>query len=153
MSKRFYSVRYKNGKLECECISHDKKIPELLILKQETIGDFNVYVVQYTLRDADITDKYLKMMGLLFFKEKTVNYSLDLVNINNTDDMEIHLVEYNTDTNNTNNTDTNNTNNTDTNNISNRTVIEKIEIYPGNDKIIYYMIELLSHESVAKIFD
>jgi len=130
--EKFYSISYKNGKVERECMSHNKKIPDLLIFKQEVIGDFNIYFVQYTLKHTDLTNKYLKMMGLLFFKKTTVNYSLDLVNINNTNDMEIHFVDYDN---------------------NNRIVVEKIERYQGNDEIVYHMVELLSHESVAKIFD
>ena len=130
--EQFYSISYKNGQIERECITDNKKTPELLIFKQEVIGDFNVYFVQYTLRHVDLADKYLKMMGMLFFRTTTVNYSLDLININDTNNLEIHLVDYDT---------------------NNRTVIEKIETYPGNYEIVYHMVELLSNESVAKIFD
>jgi len=129
---KYYKVTFNDGKVKCDCIAYNEHVPELLIFLRMVILDYNVYCVQYTLTSDDITKGYLKMMGVMFSKKSTVDYSLDLINIKDTDELEIHLVDYSN---------------------QERKVIEKIEKYPGDEEILNYMLELLSHESVQQIFD
>lgn len=132
LTGKFYKIIYKDEKIIYDCISYNQKVPELLIFLEMVVFDYKVHCVQYTLKDTDLSNEYLRMMGILFTREKTVNYSLDLVNPKNTNILEIHLINYDN---------------------NDRKVIEKIEQYPGNEEILNYMLELLSHDTVRKIFD
>jgi len=137
MEGKFYQIIYNEETLKVEhnCVSYDKKVPELLIMLQLRLIKYVGCCAQFTLQTHELDDKYLRMMGILFIDNDITKHSLNLVNVNGTNNLEIHLMSYNKE---------------DGDKLQ---IIQKIEKFPGNDEIINYLLELLSHEKVQKIFD
>lgn len=135
---KYYQVVYNEStsKVEKNCVSYNEKVPELLIMLTMNILEYTACCAQFTLSPSEINNEYLKMVGILFSKNNKTEYSLDLINVNGTNNMEIHLTTYN-----------------DKGNVTNLLLVKKVEVFPGNKEIINYMLELLSDDKVKKIFD
>jgi len=138
LNGKYYQIINDGLKIKHNCVSYGQKVPELLIFLRIKMMDFILCGVQYTLTDNEIqNNKYLKMVGLLFTKNNKTEYSLNMVNIKGTNNLEIHFTDYNYTGNNTSN---------------NFQIISKIEKPIANDKIIDYLLNLLSHDKIKEIF-
>jgi len=131
---KYYQVIYDkvDNKFKNNCIAYgENSIPELCILKKMNVLDYNCLIIQHILKNDEINNEWLKIIGILFNKDNKVLYSLDIVNKKNTNILEIHL-----------------------NNITNKKykVIDKIEKYPGNNKLIYTLINSISNDKCKEIF-
>lgn len=135
---KFYQINYNDetSKVEHNCVSYDKKVPELLIMLRLRLLKYTGCCAQFTLQSHELDDEYLRMVGILFTDNNITKHSLNLVNVNKTDNLEIHLTSYN-----------------DDGTPTKLQIIEKVEKFPGNAEIINYLLELLSHDEVQKIFD
>ena len=131
---KYYQVVFDE---QTNCVKHnciaygDNSIPELCILQNMNILDYNCMIIQHILKNEEINNEWLKMIGILFNKNNKVLYTLDFVNKKGTNIFEIHL----------------------NNNITNtRKTIDKIEKFPGNNELIYTLINNISNEQCKEIF-
>ena len=129
-----YQISYdeENKCIKKTCISYGSdNLPNLVFILRLTFLEYMCMVTQYNLSDQEINEELLKIIGILFIKDNKTMYSLDIANINGTNELNIYLKNYNT------------------NNIS---LIDKIENFPGNKEIINLLLNKLSDVKVSEIF-
>ena len=146
---RFYQVVYDEDEnsIKLKCVSYGEKVPEIIIFLTIKMFDYSAQCTQYTIPAEEIPKRdHLKMMGILFTKNNRTVHSLDMVNLANTDDIEVRLYTY----------EDYYEEDDETTKPKQRIVddqlIKKVEDYPGNKEILNYMLSLLSDERVEKIF-
>lgn len=136
VNNKIYQVVSNNGKIEKRYIASGKASTHIVTLRFEMLG-YKIFFMQYVVRDYEVlNNNYLRMVGLHFIDGNRTVHSLDIVNDNGTDNIELHLYSY------------------DINGklISNKT-IEKIDKLPCNDKVVSYLLSKLSHAKVRWIYE
>ena len=133
VKNKIYEVYYdeEKKKINKRLISGGEIKKNYFLLNNFNFLEFNCILIQYTIDEDEIDNEYLKIIGILFNINDKTKYSLDLVNKNNTNYIELQLNNYEN-------------NSTE--------IIEKFKEYPGNNNIIYYILENLSNDKIKKIF-
>jgi hypothetical protein len=134
IDEKQYQVIYdqKTNEIKKNCINiGSNKVPELVFVLKIKFLEYDCIITQYNISHKYINDELLQMIGLLFTKNDITFYSLDIMNINNTNDIGLYLKNHKT---------------------FEIEFIEKIEKYPGNDEIINLLLNKLSDEKITKIF-
>jgi hypothetical protein len=102
---------------------------------------YKILCVTYSISECEliIDNKYFKIIGLLFTKEGKTYYSLDIVKYKSEECAKVILNKHNI--------------NDDKNDIIESKIIEKIENYPDDKKVIEYLISLLNHNEIEHIYE
>ena len=135
VKNKLYQIVNKNGKIEKQFVASGKGSSHVVTLRFQMLG-FTIFCMQYIVKESEIeSDDYLKMIGLHFIKDNITKYSLDIVNKKDTNDAELYLYSFN-----------------DSGALVDTELVEKIDKFPENNKVIQYLLNKLSHDKLKKIF-
>jgi hypothetical protein len=98
---------------------------------------YNVMCVSYVISEIETYGEYLKIIGMLFEKDGRILYSVDIVKESASSMAEIQF----------------NTYSHEDGSVIESTIIDKIEVFPEKNKTVEYLIRLLSHDKIVKIYE